>query len=72
MLPCQHTFCAEPCLSGLLADANGEIKCPECRQKHSIRNKEFPNNFAIQNFIDIYNNNRLKNTPNLNKTKCLI
>ena len=51
VLPCQHTFCKEPCMRQLITDNRRKIKCPECRQIHSLPPEGiegFKNNFSIQ------------------------
>ena len=51
LLPCQHTFCLNPCLTNLIDTSTRKIKCPECRMLHSLpstgRVESFPNNITI-------------------------
>ncbi len=57
LLPCQHTFCAEPCLEGLVDYARRQIKCPECRAEHRIPYngvQSFPNNVTLARFLDLH------------------
>ncbi|XP_038643919.1 RING finger protein nhl-1-like [Scyliorhinus canicula] len=56
LLPCQHTFCQEPCLSSLVDQDAREVKCPECRGLHAIPREGvagFPSNRTILGFLDI-------------------
>ncbi|XP_078702852.1 tripartite motif-containing protein 2-like isoform X1 [Branchiostoma floridae x Branchiostoma belcheri] len=56
ILPCQHTFCQEPCLQQLADPVRRKVKCPECRAVHNIPPKEisgFPNNITILKFLDL-------------------
>ncbi|XP_078085209.1 tripartite motif-containing protein 3-like [Mustelus asterias] len=55
-LPCQHTFCQEPCLSGLVDPDGRQVKCPQCRRVHAIPREGvtgFPSNRTILGFLDI-------------------
>ncbi|XP_054168848.1 RING finger protein nhl-1-like isoform X2 [Oppia nitens] len=57
LLPCQHTFCGEPCLEGLVDYARRQIKCPECRAEHRIPYngvQSFPNNVTLARFLDLH------------------
>uniref|UniRef100_A0A4W3H667 RING finger protein nhl-1-like n=2 Tax=Callorhinchus milii TaxID=7868 RepID=A0A4W3H667_CALMI len=65
LLPCQHTFCQEPCLKGLVNEVNRKVKCPECRAVHKIPREGvsgFPNNRTILSFLEI----PLEQIPGLN------
>lgn len=56
LLPCQHTFCQEPCLSGLVDASRQRIKCPECRSLHIVPAsgiESYPNNITILGFLDL-------------------
>uniref|UniRef100_UPI00398E5506 RING finger protein nhl-1-like n=1 Tax=Pristiophorus japonicus TaxID=55135 RepID=UPI00398E5506 len=56
LLPCQHTFCQEPCLSGLVDQVGWQVKCPECRMVHRIPSEGvagFPSNRTILGFLEI-------------------
>lgn len=57
LLPCQHTFCLNPCLTNLIDTSTRKIKCPECRMLHSLpstgRVESFPNNITILRFLDV-------------------
>ena len=56
MLPCQHSFCMEDCLKSLMVDSNSvrkEIICPICRKKCSVPRKGFPNNYTLQNLLEL-------------------
>lgn len=57
LLPCQHTFCGEPCMDGLVDYARRQIKCPECRAEHRIPYngvQSFPNNVTLSRFLDLH------------------
>ena len=57
LLPCQHTFCGEPCLEGLVDYVRKQIKCPECRAEHRIPYngvQSFPNNVTLARFLDLH------------------
>ncbi|XP_066302978.1 RING finger protein nhl-1-like [Branchiostoma lanceolatum] len=56
ILPCQHTFCQDPCLQQLADPVRRKVKCPECRAMHNIPPKGisgFPNNITILKFLDL-------------------
>uniref|UniRef100_H3AR70 RING-type domain-containing protein n=1 Tax=Latimeria chalumnae TaxID=7897 RepID=H3AR70_LATCH len=56
VLPCQHTFCLEPCLERLASNTTKQLKCPECRAVHRIPEggiQCFPNNRTILSFLEI-------------------
>ncbi|XP_035208694.1 histone acetyltransferase KAT6B-like isoform X2 [Stegodyphus dumicola] len=57
LLPCQHTFCMEPCLEGLIDYARRQIKCPECRAEHRIPYQgiqQFPTNVTLMRFLELH------------------
>ena len=59
LLPCQHTFCGEPCMEGLVDYARRQIKCPECRAEHRLPYQgvqTFPNNVTLTRFLDLHRN----------------
>ncbi|XP_032814618.2 tripartite motif-containing protein 3-like isoform X1 [Petromyzon marinus] len=56
LLPCQHTFCAEPCLQGLVDATGRSVRCPECRATHALPRAGvhgFPSNRTITGFLDV-------------------
>ena len=56
ILPCQHTFCKEPCLEGLCDMRTRKVKCPECRKEHYVPYSGpagFPTNITVSNFLDL-------------------
>jgi tripartite motif-containing protein 71 len=56
LLPCQHTFCLNPCLVNLVDSTTRRIKCPECRMIHTIPIQGvqvYPNNITIMRFLDL-------------------
>jgi len=56
LLPCQHTFCQEPCMEGLVNWLYRKIDCPECRAEHRVPIggvQNFPNNLTIISFLDL-------------------
>ena len=36
ILPCQHTFCKEPCIKELINSETEQITCPICREDHTL------------------------------------
>ncbi|XP_076362032.1 uncharacterized protein LOC143252964 [Tachypleus tridentatus] len=59
LLPCQHTFCMDPCLEGLIDYARRQIKCPECRAEHRIPYQgvqTFPTNVTLMRFLELHRN----------------
>ncbi|XP_076327721.1 uncharacterized protein LOC143234321 [Tachypleus tridentatus] len=57
LLPCQHTFCLEPCLEGLIDYIRRQVKCPECRAEHRIPYQgveAFPTNVTLTRFLDLH------------------
>jgi len=56
LLPCQHTFCQEPCMEGLVNWLYRKLDCPECRAEHRVPIggvQNFPNNLTIISFLDL-------------------
>ena len=61
-LPCQHTFCLEPCLKDLVNSEKNNIECPICRKIHDLPSggvEKFPNNFTMLELLEESSN--LKN-----------
>ncbi|XP_074026267.1 tripartite motif containing protein thin [Leptinotarsa decemlineata] len=57
LLPCQHSFCMEPCLEGLVDYVRRQVKCPECRAEHRIPYQGvqgFPTNVTLQRFLELH------------------
>jgi len=57
MLPCQHNYCQEPCMEGLVDYVKRQVKCPECRAEHRVPYngiQGFPTNVTLQRFIDLH------------------
>ncbi|CAN7996404.1 unnamed protein product, partial [Ixodes hexagonus] len=57
LLPCQHSFCGDPCLEGLQDYARRQIKCPECRAEHRIPYngvETFPTNVTLMRFLELH------------------
>ncbi|XP_054714408.1 RING finger protein nhl-1-like [Uloborus diversus] len=55
LLPCNHTFCGEPCLERL-AGSRQNIKCPECSAEHRVPGQGvqgFPNNVTLGRFLEL-------------------
>lgn len=48
-LPCQHSFCDEPCMKNFLQGRT--VSCPVCRRVHEIPNEGFPTNFLIEQWV---------------------
>lgn len=56
LLPCQHSFCMEPCMEGLVDYVRRQVKCPECRAEHRIPYQgvqAFPTNVTLQRFLEL-------------------
>ncbi|XP_041366991.1 RING finger protein nhl-1-like [Gigantopelta aegis] len=56
LLPCQHTFCQQPCLEGLVDRRTGMIRCPECRADHIVPRRGvsgYPNNLTVIGFLEL-------------------
>ncbi|PZC79353.1 hypothetical protein B5X24_HaOG216434 [Helicoverpa armigera] len=59
LLPCQHSFCMEPCMDGLVDYVRRQVKCPECRAEHRIPYQGvqgFPTNVTLQRFLELHAN----------------
>lgn len=57
LLPCQHSFCMEPCMEGLIDYVRRQVKCPECRAEHRIPYQgvqAFPTNVTLQRFLELH------------------
>uniref|UniRef100_T1JAZ0 RING-type domain-containing protein n=1 Tax=Strigamia maritima TaxID=126957 RepID=T1JAZ0_STRMM len=57
LLPCQHTFCMDPCLEGLIDYIRRQIKCPECRAEHRIPYQGiqgYPTNVTLMRFLELH------------------
>ncbi|XP_040578188.1 uncharacterized protein tn isoform X2 [Lepeophtheirus salmonis] len=57
LLPCQHSYCMEPCMEGLVDYVKRQIKCPECRAEHRIPYngiQGFPSNITMQKFLELH------------------
>ncbi|XP_035222381.1 RING finger protein nhl-1-like isoform X2 [Stegodyphus dumicola] len=57
LLPCNHTFCAEPCLEKAVERGKQQVKCPECSAEHRIPLQGgvqgFPNNVTLGRFLEL-------------------
>ncbi|XP_055387479.1 RING finger protein nhl-1 isoform X5 [Condylostylus longicornis] len=57
LLPCQHSFCMEPCMEGLTDYVRKQVKCPECRAEHRVPYQgiqAFPTNVTLQRFLELH------------------
>ncbi len=57
LLPCQHSFCMEPCMEGLVDYVKRLVKCPDCRAEHRIPYngiQGFPTNYTLQKFLELH------------------
>lgn len=57
LLPCQHTFCGDACMEGLVDYARRQIKCPECRAEHRIPYQgvsSLPPNVTLIRFLELH------------------
>ena len=77
LLPCQHTFCLNPCLYNLVDWSSRSIKCPECRAvshlpAHGL--ETLPNNITIMRFLELTSNGaeyRVNPVPSDKCCECL-
>lgn len=57
LLPCNHTFCAEPCLERAVERGKQQVKCPECSAEHRVPIQGgvqgFPNNVTLGRFLEL-------------------
>lgn len=57
LLPCQHSFCGDACMDGLVDYARRQIKCPECRAEHRIPYQgvsSLPSNVTLIRFLELH------------------
>jgi len=57
LLPCQHSYCMEPCLEGLVDYVKRQVKCPECRAEHRVPYngiQGFPTNITLTKFLELH------------------
>ncbi|KAG9508965.1 RING finger protein nhl-1, partial [Fragariocoptes setiger] len=57
LLPCQHTFCGDACMEGLIDYGRRQIKCPECRAEHRIPYQgvaSLPSNVTLIRFLELH------------------
>lgn len=57
LLPCQHSFCGDACMDGLVDYARRQIKCPECRAEHRIPYQgvqSLPLNVTLIRFLELH------------------
>ena len=57
LLPCQHSYCMEPCMEGLVDYVKRQVKCPECRAEHRIPYngiQGFPTNYTLTKFLELH------------------
>lgn len=57
LLPCQHSFCGDSCMDGLVDYARRQIKCPECRAEHRIPYNgvsSLPINVTLIRFLELH------------------
>ena len=56
MLPCQHSFCIEPCLKGIVNLTRKSVQCAICRKVHKMPQDGvdgFPKNLLLQDLLDV-------------------
>eukprot|EP00088_Acartia_fossae_P012961 TRINITY_DN1670_c0_g1_i3.p1 TRINITY_DN1670_c0_g1~~TRINITY_DN1670_c0_g1_i3.p1 ORF type:complete len:456 (-),score=185.09 TRINITY_DN1670_c0_g1_i3:151-1518(-) len=57
LLPCQHSYCLDPCMEGLVDYVKRQVKCPECRAEHRIPYngiQGFPTNYTLTKFLELH------------------
>jgi len=57
LLPCQHSYCLDPCMEGLVDYVKRQVKCPECRAEHRIPYngiQGFPTNYTLTRFLELH------------------
>merc|ERR1712012_1150128 len=57
LLPCQHSYCLDPCMEGLVDYVKKQVKCPECRAEHRIPYngiQGFPTNYTLTRFLELH------------------
>merc|ERR1712080_277814 len=57
LLPCQHSYCLDPCMEGLVDYVKRQVKCPECRAEHRIPYngiQGFPTTCTLQKFLELH------------------
>ena len=55
MLPCQHTFCLNPCLKSMVDVPKAKIKCAICRREVKLPGdglQNLPSNILLSNLIE--------------------
>ena len=62
MLPCQHSFCIEPCLKGIVNLTRKSVQCAICRKVHKVPQEGvdgFPKNLLLQDLLDVQSENKV-------------
>merc|ERR1712038_956878 len=57
LLPCQHSYCLDPCMEGLVDYVKKQVKCPECRAEHRVPYNSiqgFPTNYTLTRFLELH------------------
>jgi len=57
LLPCQHSYCLDPCMEGLVDYVKRQVKCPECRAEHRVPYngiQGFPTNYTLTRFLELH------------------
>merc|ERR1712227_70661 len=57
LLPCQHSYCLDPCMEGLVDYVKRQVKCPECRAEHRVPYngiQGFPTNVTLVRFLELH------------------
>merc|ERR1712038_1712497 len=57
LLPCQHSYCLDPCMEGLVDYVKKQVKCPERRAEHRIPYngiQGFPTNYTLTRFLELH------------------
>ena len=73
ILPCGHTYCKDPCLTGLARQSDSNtITCPKCRKVAPSDVNTFPTVYNIVSLVDSYKADREagKDKPDLSSNYC--
>ena len=70
MLPCQHSFCVEPCLKGIVDLTRKSVQCAICRKVHNLPQEGvdgLPKNLLLQDLLDLQSETSVANSSSIDK-----